>query len=290
LAKYFNLFSIIIGRRFLSYKISKPRYQELWRQPTTSQRCCSETEKKIIEDLFNSVLLLFKKYHSSGNLKFYNLVIFQSLKLRILVEKILPSSLKLNFFPNTLGCSRLRLIRRFLRYEGHGFRTYPSLLRRLLRRCLSGDPPILDWAVQECSGYLGYSDVEVGTGLRAGIPSGNNGLLRHLSSATDTAVAVHMCPAREPPDPRCLHGAHNLPFESRPGTLANDYGPPGYSMINGWSSCICHCVRRYQQLCTPVMRAVRSQTHFDAQTQSPSEPVMSDFLNILRSYEMLSSR
>jgi len=57
------------------------------------------------EDLFSSVLSRFKTYQPSGNLKFYNLGILKSLKLRILVEKkILPISLKLNFTPNTLGC------------------------------------------------------------------------------------------------------------------------------------------------------------------------------------------
>jgi len=45
----------------------------------------------------------FKKYHPSENLKFYNLGVFQSLKLRILMEKILLISLKLNFIPNALG-------------------------------------------------------------------------------------------------------------------------------------------------------------------------------------------
>jgi len=39
----------------------------------------------------------FKKYHFFGNLKFNNLRILQSLKLRILMEKNLPISLKLNF-------------------------------------------------------------------------------------------------------------------------------------------------------------------------------------------------
>jgi len=50
----------------------------------------------------------FKKYHPSGNLKFYNLGILKSLKLRILVRKILSISVKLNFTPNTLGCKGLR--------------------------------------------------------------------------------------------------------------------------------------------------------------------------------------
>jgi len=43
-------------------------------------------QKKNLEDLFSSVLSRFKKYHPSGNLKFNNLGIFQSLKLRILME------------------------------------------------------------------------------------------------------------------------------------------------------------------------------------------------------------
>jgi len=42
------------------------------------QRCRSETEKNILEDLSSSVLLQFEKYHPSGNLKFNNLGIFQS--------------------------------------------------------------------------------------------------------------------------------------------------------------------------------------------------------------------
>jgi len=61
-------------------------------------------KKNILEDLSSSVLSQLKKYHCSGNVKFNNLGIFQSLKLRILVKKILPFSRKLNFTPNTLGC------------------------------------------------------------------------------------------------------------------------------------------------------------------------------------------
>jgi len=70
-------------------------------EPTTAQRCRSETEKNILEDLFRSVLSHFNKYHHSGNMKFNNLGFSQSLKLRILMEKILSISLKLNFTPNT---------------------------------------------------------------------------------------------------------------------------------------------------------------------------------------------
>jgi len=50
----------------------------------------------------------FKKYHSSGNLKFNPLGIFQSLKLRILMGKSLSTSLKLDFTPNALGGYGLR--------------------------------------------------------------------------------------------------------------------------------------------------------------------------------------
>jgi len=49
----------------------------------------------------------FKKYQAPRNLKLNNLGIFQSLKLRILMGKILLISLKLNFIPNTLGCHAL---------------------------------------------------------------------------------------------------------------------------------------------------------------------------------------
>ena len=56
-------------------------------QPTTAQRCRSGTEKNILENIFSSEISQFEKYHPSGNLKFNNLSIFQSLKLRILAEK-----------------------------------------------------------------------------------------------------------------------------------------------------------------------------------------------------------
>jgi len=53
---------------------------------------------------FSSVLSQLKKYHPSGNLKFNNLGLFQSLKFSIFLGKILPTSLNLNITPNTLGC------------------------------------------------------------------------------------------------------------------------------------------------------------------------------------------
>jgi len=46
-----------------------------------------ETGNIILEDLFSSVLSQFKKHHPSRNLKFNNLGIFQSLKLRNFVER-----------------------------------------------------------------------------------------------------------------------------------------------------------------------------------------------------------
>jgi len=52
-------------------------------EPTTAQRCRSETEKNILEDLFSSVLSQLKKYQPFRNLKFKNLGTSQSLKLRI---------------------------------------------------------------------------------------------------------------------------------------------------------------------------------------------------------------
>jgi len=60
--------------------------------------------KIYFEDFFSSVLSQLKMYHSSVDLKFNYLGIFQSLKLRILMGKVLSISLKLNFTPNTLGC------------------------------------------------------------------------------------------------------------------------------------------------------------------------------------------
>jgi len=54
----------------------------------------------ILEDLFSSVPSQFKKYHHSRNLRFNNLGIFQSLKLRNLLGKFLLNSLELNFPPN----------------------------------------------------------------------------------------------------------------------------------------------------------------------------------------------
>ena len=61
-------------------------------------------KKNILEDLFSWVLSQFKKYHLSENVKNNNLGIFQSFKFRILMEEILPISLKLNFIRNALGC------------------------------------------------------------------------------------------------------------------------------------------------------------------------------------------
>jgi len=59
--------------------------------------------KIISEDIFSSVLSIFKKYHHPGNPKFNNLGIFRSLKLRNLMGKVLGISLKLSLTPNTLG-------------------------------------------------------------------------------------------------------------------------------------------------------------------------------------------
>jgi len=63
--------------------------------------------KNIFDDLFSSVILKFRKYHPSGNLEFHKLGIFQSLKLRNLMGRILQISLKLNVTSNTLGCNEV---------------------------------------------------------------------------------------------------------------------------------------------------------------------------------------
>jgi len=57
-----------------------------------------------MEEFFSSVLSHFQYYHPSRSLKFNYSGIFQSLKLRILMGKVLLISLKLNFTANTLGC------------------------------------------------------------------------------------------------------------------------------------------------------------------------------------------
>jgi len=54
-------------------------------------------QRKNLEDLSSLVPSQLKKYHPCVNLKFNSLAIFQSLKLHILMESILPNSLKLNF-------------------------------------------------------------------------------------------------------------------------------------------------------------------------------------------------
>jgi len=77
-------------------------------EPSTAQLCRSATENNISEDLSSSVLSQLKKYHPSENLKFNNLRIFQSWKLRISMGIIFQISLYLNFTRNTSGCYGLR--------------------------------------------------------------------------------------------------------------------------------------------------------------------------------------
>ena len=78
-------------------------------KPTTAQRCRSETEKNILENLqtFSKEVQYCqnsKDITPPGNLKFNYLDIFQSFKLRFSMEKMLLISLKLHFTLNTLGC------------------------------------------------------------------------------------------------------------------------------------------------------------------------------------------
>jgi len=60
--------------------------------PLPPSEAVRKGKKNILKDLFSTVLSQFK-YHPSGNMKFNNLGIFKSLKLRNLIRKILRISL-----------------------------------------------------------------------------------------------------------------------------------------------------------------------------------------------------
>jgi len=60
-------------------------------------------KKKYFRGYFQFSIITIQKYHPPGNPKLNYLGDFQSLKLRISMEKIVSISLKLNFSPNTLG-------------------------------------------------------------------------------------------------------------------------------------------------------------------------------------------
>jgi len=79
--------------------------------PLPPSNAVQKQKKNILEDLFSLVSSKFKKYHPPGNLKFNFLGIFQSLRLRISMEKIFLISLRLNFTPNTSGCYGLTYTR-----------------------------------------------------------------------------------------------------------------------------------------------------------------------------------
>jgi len=83
-------------------------------------------KKNILKYLFRSVLSQFKINSPSGNLNLNYLGISQSLKLRILMGKILLISLKLNFTPNILGCYELR--KYAANYRGLTFYTFISFI------------------------------------------------------------------------------------------------------------------------------------------------------------------
>jgi len=55
--------------------------------PQPPRDAVRKQEKNILENFFSSVLSQLEKYHPSKNLKLINLGIFQSWKLRILIEK-----------------------------------------------------------------------------------------------------------------------------------------------------------------------------------------------------------
>jgi len=61
--------------------------QNFFFNPLSPSDAGRKQKRNILEDRFSPVLPQLKKYHPSGNLKFNNLDIFQSLKSRILVGK-----------------------------------------------------------------------------------------------------------------------------------------------------------------------------------------------------------
>jgi len=79
-------------------------YSHAYVDPVPPSDAVRKQKKNILKNLFSSVLSQLKKCHPSGNLKFNILGIFQSLKFRILMGKILLISLNRNFTPNTSGC------------------------------------------------------------------------------------------------------------------------------------------------------------------------------------------
>jgi len=67
------------------------QYGEVFNLPPSD--AVRKLKRNILENLFSSVLSQFKNYHPSGNMKFHDLGISQSLKFRFLMETIIPSSL-----------------------------------------------------------------------------------------------------------------------------------------------------------------------------------------------------
>jgi len=76
--------------------------------PQPPRDAVRQQQKKYFKRSFQfSIVTVLKKYRLSKILKFNNLGNFQTLKLRTLIEKILPISLNLNLTANTLHCYRL---------------------------------------------------------------------------------------------------------------------------------------------------------------------------------------
>ena len=79
--------------------------------PSIAQRCSSETEKFILENLFILVFLRLKKQKNIASLKTWILIILafpKALNCVINGKDPIRISLALNFTPNTLGCYGLK--------------------------------------------------------------------------------------------------------------------------------------------------------------------------------------
>jgi len=82
---------------------------------TTAQRCRSETEKNLLEDLFSPVLSQFKQYHPTGNLKLSNLGIFQGLRFRISMKKNVSNFSSAKFHSKKFGLLWVKTCRSMMR-------------------------------------------------------------------------------------------------------------------------------------------------------------------------------
>jgi len=125
--------------------------------------------KKYFRGSFHFGIVTIQKISPPRNLNFNYSGIFQSLKLRILMEKILSISLMLNLTPNTLGCYGLLM---------HS-KTHISLVGKWLTIVCNASQKICRFFVLFFFSYLPHKKIIEGiTQLFVdGIVVGNNGVI-----------------------------------------------------------------------------------------------------------------